>query len=169
MSPDKEWHLIDGDGKQCGPYTEEQLQSYAKGGIIIPTTQLWTEGLEDWIPASDVPGLFRNEPRNRVAEVARFIKSRKLGLLELAAIIMVIYGLVQEKYLYLVIAIAPFALWMTASKRRCPHCKRWRALRRTGRVDRGRWYHDTKTVELKCRHCGHTQTEEVNKWWGGEA
>jgi len=62
MSQEKQWHLIDANGTQCGPYTEEQLRSWANDGTITPTTQLWTNGLEGWIPASDVPGLFANPP-----------------------------------------------------------------------------------------------------------
>jgi len=61
MSQDRKWHLIDGSGEQCGPYTEEELHSYANDGTITPNTQLWTDGLEGWIPASDVAGLFPSQ------------------------------------------------------------------------------------------------------------
>jgi hypothetical protein len=63
MSQEKQWHLIDANGTQCGPYMEEQLRSWANDGTIAPTTQVWTDGLEGWIPASDVAGLFPNQPK----------------------------------------------------------------------------------------------------------
>jgi hypothetical protein len=95
MSPDKEWHLIDANGRQCGPYTEEQLHGYANDGTIAPTTLLWADGLEDWIPASDVPGLFRNQPKWTAAQVAQFIKGPLLlWSAASAAGILGIYGLV---------------------------------------------------------------------------
>ena len=50
--------MIDAEGNECGPYTAEQLQVYAADGTISPTTQVWTEGLETWISALEVEGLF---------------------------------------------------------------------------------------------------------------
>ena len=58
MSQEQQWRVIDADGNECGPYTAEQLQAYAADGTISPTTQVWTEGLETWIPALEVEGLF---------------------------------------------------------------------------------------------------------------
>ena len=58
MSQEQQWRVIDADGNECGPYTAEQLQAYAADGTISPTTQVWTEGLETWISALEVEGLF---------------------------------------------------------------------------------------------------------------
>ena len=58
MSQEQQWRVIDAEGNKCGPYTAEQLQAYAADGTISPTTQVWTEGLETWISALEVEGLF---------------------------------------------------------------------------------------------------------------
>jgi hypothetical protein len=63
------------------------------------------------------------------------------------------------------LVIPAFVLFIAWDKR-CPQCKRWWALRWTGRVDRGRWY-ESKKAELKCKHCGHSKTQMVDKWWQG--
>lgn len=63
------------------------------------------------------------------------------------------------------LVITAFVL-LIAWDKRCPHCKRWRAMRRTGREERGRWY-DKTAVEWKCKYCGHTKTKSENKWWQG--
>jgi hypothetical protein len=58
MSQEQQWRVLDAEGNECGPYTAEQLQAYAADGTISPTTQVWTEGLETWIPALEIEGLF---------------------------------------------------------------------------------------------------------------
>jgi len=63
MSQEQQWRVIDAEGNECGPYTAEQLQVYAADGTISPTTQVWTEGLETWISAIEVEGLFPVEVR----------------------------------------------------------------------------------------------------------
>ncbi len=55
------WHYIDAAGSQCGPITIPQLQELVAQGMIIPETMVWTEALADqWIPASNVEGLFES-------------------------------------------------------------------------------------------------------------
>jgi hypothetical protein len=61
-----QWHLIGSDGQQYGPYQPDQLAAYARDGTITPETMVWTAGLEEWIPASQVEGLFPAETRPRV-------------------------------------------------------------------------------------------------------
>ena len=41
-----------------GPYTDDELRTYAGEGRITPESLLWAEGMEDWIPAAQVEGLF---------------------------------------------------------------------------------------------------------------
>ncbi|MGJ8655644.1 MAG: DUF4339 domain-containing protein [Akkermansiaceae bacterium] len=53
------WYFIDGAGTQQGPITTHQLQSLTANGSITEDTQMWTETLgEQWIPASNIEGLF---------------------------------------------------------------------------------------------------------------
>ena len=51
------------DNQQCGPVPAGELQQLAAAGTIGPETFVWTEGLEDWIPASQIEGLFAAAPQ----------------------------------------------------------------------------------------------------------
>ena len=68
MSDIQEWFYTDDAGQQFGPATADQLQQLAINGQISPQTTVWTEGLEEWIPASQVEGLIPAEPVQPVAE-----------------------------------------------------------------------------------------------------
>ncbi|HLW92099.1 MAG TPA: DUF4339 domain-containing protein, partial [Roseiarcus sp.] len=54
---DRSWHIAK-DGKQAGPYPEEQLRDFIAKGIIDRNTLVWTEGMAAWQRAGDTPGLF---------------------------------------------------------------------------------------------------------------
>lgn len=59
MSEEPEWHFISVvDQQQYGPYTADQLQEFVGAGSVTPETMVWTEVLDDWIPAANVEGLF---------------------------------------------------------------------------------------------------------------
>lgn len=51
------WYFADGD-VQRGPITEAQLRSLIGTGNLTPEDQVWKEGMEDWTPAGEIPGLF---------------------------------------------------------------------------------------------------------------
>ena len=57
MSNSQAWLYIDAAGQQVGPVPAEELQNYVTSGHITAETQLWTEGLENWLPASQIEGL----------------------------------------------------------------------------------------------------------------
>jgi len=52
----KQWYYIE-DGEQQGPITTAQISNMFKSGKIASETLVWTDGQEDWCPASDVDGL----------------------------------------------------------------------------------------------------------------
>lgn len=56
-----QWHLLQ-EGQQYGPYTGDQLVEFANDGRIVRESMLWTEGLADWVAASQVEGLFPPAP-----------------------------------------------------------------------------------------------------------
>lgn len=56
-----QWHLLQ-EGQQYGPYTGDQLVEFAKEGRVVRESMLWAEGMADWVPASQVEGLFPPEP-----------------------------------------------------------------------------------------------------------
>jgi len=45
---------IDRDGQQMGPYKWEEVQSYLAQGSLLPTDNAWYEGLESWVPLSQL-------------------------------------------------------------------------------------------------------------------
>jgi uncharacterized membrane protein required for colicin V production len=58
----QEWRVLDGEGKEQGPYSFQDLQAYYTSGNITHQTMIWTEGLEEWVPAGRVEGLLPNVP-----------------------------------------------------------------------------------------------------------
>ena len=56
-----QWHLMQ-EGQKYGPYRGEQLVQFVQEGRIVRETLVWTEGLEDWVAASAVEGLFPPAP-----------------------------------------------------------------------------------------------------------
>lgn len=57
MSADPQWFVMQGE-EQLGPYTGEQLVEYATGGNITRESLVWTEGMEQWLPAGQIDGVF---------------------------------------------------------------------------------------------------------------
>ena len=45
------------EGNQQGPYSLEQIQQYLAQGRLQLTDSAWYEGLDQWIPLSEVPGV----------------------------------------------------------------------------------------------------------------
>ena len=58
MANEASWHVLTAGGEQMGPYTDDELRTYAGEGRITPENLLWAEGMEDWVPAAQVEGLF---------------------------------------------------------------------------------------------------------------
>ncbi len=54
LSP--EWYLSRG-GKSYGPYSWDELAGYARRGLVAPGDLVWSEQLEEWIPAGHIEGL----------------------------------------------------------------------------------------------------------------
>jgi len=51
-----------GAQQPLGPFTWEQLVSYARGGVFSQNDVVWHERLGNWLPASQVQGLFPTVP-----------------------------------------------------------------------------------------------------------
>jgi len=45
-------------GQQQGPYSQAQLDGFIARGIVTAATLVWCEGMTNWQPAGDIPGLF---------------------------------------------------------------------------------------------------------------
>jgi hypothetical protein len=52
-----QWYF-DRDGERQGPVTSQQLRAMASRGLVTPSTLVWRDGLDEWTPASKIPGLF---------------------------------------------------------------------------------------------------------------
>lgn len=57
--PDAIWYFADGD-EERGPVTEAQIRTLIGTGNLQADDLVWREGLDDWMPAGQVPGLFGN-------------------------------------------------------------------------------------------------------------
>lgn len=49
----EQWYYAKGDQQQ-GPYTLEQVNEFAEAGEFGPTDLVWTDTMEDWLPAAEV-------------------------------------------------------------------------------------------------------------------
>lgn len=58
---ENEWYYGDG-GQRHGPVSIEDLRNLIQDGSLKRDTLVWKEGLETWVPASKVKGLFREPP-----------------------------------------------------------------------------------------------------------
>lgn len=52
------WYYIDNQGQQQGPISAEALKELASQGLVLPQSLVWTDGLEQWVEARTVDGLF---------------------------------------------------------------------------------------------------------------
>ena len=57
MSEGPQW-FVSVEGQQHGPYTGEQLVGFTQTGNLTPESMVWTEGMAEWLPASQIEGLF---------------------------------------------------------------------------------------------------------------
>ena len=55
--PADNWY-VDNNGEQDGPYAWPIIYRRAQQGTLTPDTKVWSEGMADWVPASQVPNLF---------------------------------------------------------------------------------------------------------------
>jgi hypothetical protein len=58
----RQWFIGRG-GKQDGPYPDERLRELIAGGSVTAETLVWTQGMNAWAKASEVPGLMFGAPR----------------------------------------------------------------------------------------------------------
>ena len=56
-----DWHYSSG-GKKTGPVSPAELKRLADTGVLTPTDLVWREGMQQWVPASAVKGLFAVSP-----------------------------------------------------------------------------------------------------------
>lgn len=54
------WYVLNGE-ERLGPYTGEALIEFAQEGRIARETMVWTEGMQEWLPASQIEGIFPAE------------------------------------------------------------------------------------------------------------
>lgn len=52
-----EWYYLRND-RQVGPVSGQRLRQLAESGELLPADQVWKEGMEEWLPASRISGLF---------------------------------------------------------------------------------------------------------------
>lgn len=62
MSEQQLWYYLDTSGQQAGPVSADEMKQLAVQQLISAQTQVWTEGLTEWVAASTVEGLIVNQP-----------------------------------------------------------------------------------------------------------
>ncbi|MBT8038041.1 MAG: DUF805 domain-containing protein [Verrucomicrobiae bacterium] len=72
MEAPQQWYFVDGDGKQAGPVTRDNLQGKITSGVVVDETLVWSEGMAEWQAASSVDGLMNvPTPQAEPAAVAQ--------------------------------------------------------------------------------------------------
>jgi hypothetical protein len=49
------------EGRQFGPFSAGQLRKMAESGDLISSDQVWKQGMNEWVPASRIAGLFQRD------------------------------------------------------------------------------------------------------------
>jgi hypothetical protein len=55
------WYFADGE-EERGPVTEAQIRTLIGTNNLTREDLVWREGMEDWVPAGEIPGLFDSAP-----------------------------------------------------------------------------------------------------------
>jgi hypothetical protein len=53
---DRQWFVVSAD-KQYGPFSDEKLRQLIADRQVVADTFVWCQGMKDWLPAGDIPGL----------------------------------------------------------------------------------------------------------------
>jgi len=61
---DPVWYYARGESEQ-GPISTAQIKALAAAGALKKDDLVWKEGMENWLPASDVSELFPGEPKKK--------------------------------------------------------------------------------------------------------
>jgi len=48
---------VDRGGERYGPYSHEDVNAYLANGTLLPTDQAWQDGMPDWVPITQIPGV----------------------------------------------------------------------------------------------------------------
>ena len=83
-----QWYYVHG-GERQGPVDRGSLDSLVRSGGLSPDDLVWSEGMQDWKPAREVPGLFAaapaaaqppaGDPANPYASPASMVEQRTYG------------------------------------------------------------------------------------------
>ena len=52
---------ISRDGEQNGPYGIEDVNAYLEDGTLLPTDLACQDGMTEWVPVSQIPGVGMSE------------------------------------------------------------------------------------------------------------
>ena len=48
---------VDRGGERYGPYSLEDVNAYLANGTLLSTDQAWQDGMPDWVPITQIPGV----------------------------------------------------------------------------------------------------------------
>ena len=61
MSEPARWYHLQGE-RQLGPLELDTMRRLVMAGTVGPGTYVWADGMDEWLPASQVPALVPPEP-----------------------------------------------------------------------------------------------------------
>lgn len=77
MSNYQHWYYINKNYEEDGPVSSDELTEMARNGDIHRGTYVWTQELEEWVPASKVGGLFVEKEKEIIKPLNQL--SKKTG------------------------------------------------------------------------------------------
>jgi len=104
-------YLVLRDGQQFGPYSIDQIQGYSSEGRINPNDLVWTQGMAQWVPLSQILGAlhpppYRSSTVPSYSQQARFVPNSDNGLFlyiptgRLVGMTFLSYGLYGAYWIY---------------------------------------------------------------------
>ncbi len=72
-----DWH-VSKDRQQTGPFTSAELRKMVASGQLGSDDFVWKEGMQDWVPASKIKGLFVNASVTAASPVAASFNQSEL-------------------------------------------------------------------------------------------
>lgn len=71
-----QWYYQTHGEPRKGPFSDKELKAQAESGLLTPNHHVWKEGLENWIPATKIKGLFTGpSPLSRQSQAAETVAS----------------------------------------------------------------------------------------------
>ncbi len=110
------WHCHVG-GQQYGPIEDATLRQWVAEGRVKASDLVWCDGMPDWKPASEIPGLMQTPATQPVGQVAPENPGQGLGIASMVLGICGLLGLCLCGCVSLVLAIIGLVLGFSGRRK----------------------------------------------------